>query len=540
MDEHLPEIIKPGIASAIIPDLISTIIDDWLTPSIPLELSKISELQSLQTSATKLAELLLPLGWPGSHDLLDWVKRAPRLWLSRRRISSLDGVRKAFSVARGLTKQVERVERQTVSKEDVTYGIPGEAVEHASGKNDVGCTKQSKPTSSISKAEEDDISGWDFEVNDHPKGSTSNGRGTVSSVDEDDSAEAWGWDDENADNGQRTAISSEDFDPDKVRVNGSQRVVSSGRVVILKETYTITDIPDSVLDIIGRDIEDSESVRDPQYSVLHSTPPSAGLLALPGLVLAMFRATATTYYSSKVSSGNMRLYNDPMYMAERLRGLITRPELAKVQEDIGSLEKFAKNSYGHEMEVQRTVLGDLLDGAQGFTKCTQYPYSTACETAVSSVVDRIKGVHQEWRSILSHSALLQSTGSLTATVMGKIIKDIEDMEDISEPESHRLATFCNQVSKLDDLFLPEQATTDQAATDAEKITLTALYVSNWLKFQYLANILESSLVDIKYLWTQGELSLEFQVEEVIDLIRALFAESTHRRNAIAEIRRAAR
>ena len=68
--------------------------------------------------------------------------------------------------------------------------------------------------------------------------------------------------------------------------------------------------------------------------------------------------------------------------------------------------------------------------------------------------------------------------------------------------------------------------------------MTAVYVYNWLRFQYLANILESSLVDIKYLWTEGELSLEFTVDEVVDLIKALFADSHHRRSAISEIRRA--
>ena len=66
--------------------------------------------------------------------------------------------------------------------------------------------------------------------------------------------------------------------------------------------------------------------------------------------------------------------------------------------------------------------------------------------------------------------------------------------------------------------------------------MTAVYVRNWLRFQYLVNILESSLADIKFLWLEGELRLEFSPDEVIDLIKALFAESDYRRKAIAEIR----
>lgn len=75
---------------------------------------------------------------------------------------------------------------------------------------------------------------------------------------------------------------------------------------------------------------------------------------------------------------------------------------------------------------------------------------------------------------------------------------------------------------------------------AEAVPMTAIYVPNWFKFQYLVNILESSLADIKYLWVEGELRLEFSADEVVDLIKALFAESDHRRKAIAEIRRTSR
>lgn len=79
-----------------------------------------------------------------------------------------------------------------------------------------------------------------------------------------------------------------------------------------------------------------------------------------------------------------------------------------------------------------------------------------------------------------------------------------------------------------------------ASAEAERVPITAVYVRNWLKFQYLINILESSLADIKFLWTEGELRLEFSADEVVDLIEALFAESDYRRKAIADIRRQSR
>lgn len=105
-------------------------------------------------------------------------------------------------------------------------------------------------------------------------------------------------------------------------------------------------------------------------------------------------------------------------------------------------------------------------------------------------------------------------------VLDKVIIDIEDMNDISEAESQRLIDFCNCVVALEDLFTPEILPSELAHGEAP-ISLTAVYTPSWIKFQYLTNILESSLVDIKYLWTEGELKLEYRTEDLVHLTEAL-------------------
>lgn len=248
----------------------------------------------------------------------------------------------------------------------------------------------------------------------------------------------------------------------------------------------------------------------------------------------MFKATSSSFYTLKLGSGQMFLYNDCLYLAGQVQELIEEHELSRLSSDVDALEKFGKLAYSKEMQTQSTIVTDLLDGAQGFGQCSDHPFKTECENAISATTDRIRDVYKEWQSILSHSALLQSIGSLLSTVISKIIIDVEDLGDISEDQSKQLVAFCSQVSSLEDLFVPE--TTE----DTEAVPVTAVYVPNWLRFQYLINILESSLADIKYLWLEGELGLEFSMEEVVDLIEALFAESDHRRRAITEIKRAPR
>lgn len=270
------------------------------------------------------------------------------------------------------------------------------------------------------------------------------------------------------------------------------------------------------------------------YSNSRVTSSGAGLLALPTLILAMFKATASSFYTLKLNSGQMYLYNDSLYLADQIRTIVEEKQLSRLASDIDALEKFGKFSYSKEMQTQRTIITDLLDGAQGFSHCSEQPFLGECENAVSATVDRIRDVYKVWQPILSHSALLQSIGSLLSTVINKIIIDIEDMGDISEPQSQRLVSFCTHVSKLEDLFTPEPT------AGVESVPMTAVYVRGWLKFQYLVNILESSLADIRFLWQEGELRLEFSPDEVVDLIKALFAESDYRRKAIAEIRRTSR
>jgi centromere/kinetochore protein ZW10 len=214
--------------------------------------------------------------------------------------------------------------------------------------------------------------------------------------------------------------------------------------------------------------------------------------------------------------------------------------LPNIDTDVKAMEKFARLAYSKEMETQRLIVWDLLEGAQGFTSCTQFPYSQEIENAVSSVVDRVSALHQHWKPVLSTSALMQSIGSLVTMVIGKVISSVEEMDDISEPESRRLTEYCQQIASLENLFVstppPLQQPGPHQEQEHEAVPMTAVYVANWLKFQYMINILESSLADIKYLWTEGELSLEFSADEVVDLIRALFAESAHRRSAIAAIK----
>ncbi|OQE06076.1 hypothetical protein PENVUL_c020G00308 [Penicillium vulpinum] len=534
--ENLPPSVSANFSESFIVTISSKAISGWLSSAIPTNLGGLAEFENILNHVLQFAKKIDSWGWTGQEELVSWANQAPRLWLTRRRVDSLDSVRKVLAASQGTTKQVERIEKEKVSRAE---GAILESAGNDDWDADWDDDKEDEPKKAeTAKPEEDeeDVSAWGLDEEETEETPDTAKLHAAASTEDDDPDDAWGWGDEDEDDQEvdnkplqpKNAVAAKPTD--KKDVTGS----ISPKEVTLKEVFTITDIPESVLGVVRQQITDSKDISQPAYSNSSVASSGAGLLALPTLILAMFKATSSTFYSLKLNSGQMYLYNDSLYLADEIRKLVEEHELPRLQPDVEALEKFGKLAYSKEMQTQRTIVMDLLDGAQGFGQCSEQPFQTDCETSVSATVDRIRDVYKEWQPILSHSALLQSIGSLLSTVINKVVIDIEDLGDISEDQSRQLVSFCNQLSKLEDLFMHE---TDG---DAEALPVTAIYVPSWLRFQYMINILESSLADIKFLWLEGELGLEFSADEVIDLIEALFAESDYRRRAISEIRRAPR
>ncbi|KAL2416415.1 hypothetical protein ABEF95_003770 [Exophiala dermatitidis] len=539
------ETLQSVIVKSILPDTMTILVLDWLNPGLPTDLPMFGELDIMQEQVNRILEELQAHRWEGQKELQGWMDDIPRAWLNKRKAATLDVVRKSFASSKGVLRQVERVERQVVAAADVKQGQSQDDANDDWDANWDDDNKDSSTGQDPGKAEdENEVSAWGFDdEEDRTKDEDGHAvsKPTESTEEEPDPEDAWGWDD---DSPEETKEDSKPHSSQKRNSgDGAKESPNQKQEVTLTEVYSISDIPDQIVDIIERDVKDAQTLLDPatqQHESLDSSTASRGLLALPTLALAMFRAVAPSYYGASPTLTDLHRYNDSLYIAERLRDSMETTALAarppRLDSDIKAMERFARLAYSKEMETQRLIIWDLLEGAQGFVACTQFPYSQEIENAVSAVVDRIRTLHRLWKPVLSTSALMQSIGSLLTMVIAKVISSIEDMDDISEPESQRLTALCQQIASLDDLFLSNAPQNVKEAADTESVPMTAVYVSNWLRFQYLINILESSLVDIKYLWTEGELSLEFSEDEVVDLIKALFAESSHRRNAIAAIR----
>jgi centromere/kinetochore protein ZW10 len=524
LNSKLPNDVCVPLSRQLMPSLTSRLDAYWLEPSIPLDMSQMSSFQTTLNDVQDFVQFLDDCKWENTVELHEWVSNAPRSWLTKRRETLLGDVRNLVFSGLKDTKTVERVETQMVNHNDAEnagdneddWDTAWDEPEEDTGKSTAQTSSATKPA----EDDDDDASAWDTDD-----------LGDGKKADEDGGEDAWGWGDEE---GSQKASSPVLAKKELAKPSGGDAASKpTQQEMTLRETYTVTAIPDGILKIIQQVISDAEALAGPEFASSPVTPAAAGLYSLPALALAIYRATAATAYN-KLETGNMLIYNDASRLSDQLRAWqATKPPASRLRldNDAKALDNTAKRAYSAEMESQRTILLDLLDGAQGFTNCTTEPFKSECTDAIDQTIHRLHEVHRQLHPVLAQSALRQALGSLLSTATAKIITDIEDLSDIGDTDSRQLKALLDRVTELKTLFAQQDPTTGEVSD------MTFVYCPNWLKFQYLAEILESSLADIKYLWKEGELSLEFDAEEVVDLVEALFADSDLRRRAVGDIRR---
>lgn len=262
--QNLPSAISATLPLSFIPAVASGAISGWLSSAIPTDLAGLDAFEGTLDLVLQLTKTIESWGWFGHEELISWVNQAARLWLARRRVDSLDSVRKVLAASTGNTKQVERVEKETVSQAD-------EAMLENTNTDDWDAEwdeEKEEPTTETStthpEADEEDVSAWglDDDVQDDVKP-----QATASAEDDDadDADDAWGWgDEEEEDDGKNGKVEQPQAAPlTKPTSEKSDVKPSAEKEVVLREVYTVTDIPELVLKIIQQQITDSKDICQP-------------------------------------------------------------------------------------------------------------------------------------------------------------------------------------------------------------------------------------------------------------------------------------
>lgn len=261
--QSLSPTISKSLSQTFIPIVASKTISGWLSTSIPTDLGGLDRFESTLDLVLELAKTIDSWDWSGHEELTGWVNQAARLWLARRRVDSLDRVRRVLAASTGSTKQVERVEKETVTEDNQSL------LENATSDDwDAEWEEDKDEPATVTndahpEEDEEDVSAWglDDDAQDDTKPQAA---APPNNDDDDDDADddAWGWGDEEEDakdekEPPKTAQSSK-----PVNEKSTAQPITE-KEVVLREVYTVTDIPESVLKIVKQQITDSRDISQP-------------------------------------------------------------------------------------------------------------------------------------------------------------------------------------------------------------------------------------------------------------------------------------
>ncbi len=306
--QRLPPDLAETISSTLLPETVHKVTSVWLDSAVPSSLQDMDRFQEVIGSAKDFCARLTALGLSNLGGLQEWTENAPKVWLSKCREAALDSVRVQLSRGLGSPKRVEKVEKQMVSKAEgnrmvasgATTSVDDDHGWDAWGEGGQGEAdeKADDGVDQPSGADDDgtDAWGWGEEeaAAEEPKEKPQEEPKKSNADDEDDPSEAWGWGEEgNADEVEAL-----------VKPQAAAASAPQTRELVLKETYSISSLPQPILDLIFAIVEDGAALTHDSYAGSPVAAQAAGLFSLPTLALAMFRAVSPHYYAPGVG-GNM-------------------------------------------------------------------------------------------------------------------------------------------------------------------------------------------------------------------------------------------
>lgn len=275
--EYIAKVLPPGLIESLcalmMPEVVSRIISVWLDPAVPASLQEMEKFEEIMATARQFCTSLEGLNLIGFNELQDWVENAPRVWLAKCRETALDAVRNRLSEGLGSPKQVERVEKQMVSRAEGQglVAAPATAAAAAADDDDWGAAwddegdqpddparepNQANNNAAAAAGVEDDAAdawGWGEEGEGDTQGAAENQPNEQNNADADDDAgDAWGWGDEDA--------PAEQPDRSTAKRPSTAPAAAEQREMTLKETYNISSMPEPVLQLIFAILEDGATL----------------------------------------------------------------------------------------------------------------------------------------------------------------------------------------------------------------------------------------------------------------------------------------
>lgn len=275
--ERLPPDLIVSMSALMMPEVSSRIISVWLDSAVPASLKEMDQFERIMATAKQFCTRLTDLQFSGFNELQEWVEDAPKVWLAKCRETALDTVRIRLSEGLGSSKQVERVEKQMVSRAEGQELAAAPATAAAAEEDDWGAAwgdegeqqdeVSKQPEKEQSQAaeglDEDGADAWAWgDEGDAQAAAGAQPEQPKQEAQDDDGGDAWGWGDEDVHEEPQT-------EPASRSAAAAPAPVVQQREMTLKETYNISSMPEPVLQLIFAILEDGATLTHTEYVIIH-------------------------------------------------------------------------------------------------------------------------------------------------------------------------------------------------------------------------------------------------------------------------------
>ncbi|EMR09636.1 hypothetical protein PNEG_02220 [Pneumocystis murina B123] len=502
IEKAFPSIMLSSLTKHLFPKIQSFLTNDYINNIIPDGIDGLDKFNGILLEGFEFNKEIKQTIWNNYLEIEKWIKQASESWIMKIKSNAIDSVRKVLKLEDPCNIIIERVQniksRQVVDDEKVDF-VDNNDWDLDWGNEDKEIFDDEKNKVTI----EHDTWGLDNDIvdndseNDHLKD------------------ESWGWNDNNY----------QDIDTKKHRDMKDLENKKSLSDFLEYKSYAISFFPKKIIPIVQKHLSYITELMKPQYANYMMASFFPQLSDSITLILSTFRALVPLHCNQLLISP-MLLYNDFIYFSEYLQELYDgSTELHCILEESNIFREAGNFAYFFELQMQKKNIISILERTRGFVNCTDKQQIEICSFALSDLQEMFRVLSKSWGEIFTRETLFESIGRLLEIVVVYIITAIKDIPDISEAESKQLSTLFNQFAQVEDIFTVEK----------QMFPITPTYVPSWLKFRYLLEILEASMQDLMYLYNSGAL-VDFEKEEIIDLLKTLFAETPSRAENILKIR----
>lgn len=192
-----------------------------------------------------------------------------------------------------------------------------------------------------------------------------------------------------------------------------------------------------------------------------------------------------------------------------------------------------------QREIQLVIfnLREAIDGADGFQNTHQMQQFESAKFSIDQVVFILEKVHIIWEPLLLHSTYNRSMCTILESIFSRITRDILLLDDMAAEETLQLQRLIHlMLENLSSLLESLAAVNQKGKTEGDFTHPLDDLIPSLCKIRKLAELLDMPLRSIIAAWESGELlSCGFTLSEIEDFIKAIFADSTLRKECLWRI-----